>query len=194
MSDCGAEISRTALLLLDFQAGILGSLAESAGLLEGASRAVQMARRLGVLVCHVRVALTPGDRATIPPRNKLFWRLAQTNFLAEGSEAATIPSVIEQSEGDLLITKTRVSAFSGTPLHETLCHRGVDTVVIGGIYTSGAVLSTLRDAADRDYRVLILQDLCADPRADVHRFLLDNVFPSQGDVVDLDSLRIGMTP
>jgi nicotinamidase-related amidase len=187
MSDGGAEISRTALVLLDLQAGILGSLADSAGLLDRAARAVQIARRLGVLICHVRVVLTPEDRANIPPRNKVFWKLAQSNFLAEGSQAVTIPAAIEQSEDGLLITKKRVSAFAGTSLHETLRHRGVDTLAMGGVYTSGAVLSTLRDAADRDYRVLILHDLCADPRADVHRFLFDQIFPSQGEVLDVDS-------
>ena len=52
-----------------------------------------------------------------------------------------------------------------------------------GIATSGVVLSTLREAADKDYRLTVLSDLCADPDPEVHRLLLGRVFPRQAEVV-----------
>jgi nicotinamidase-related amidase len=191
VGDSAIETSKTALVLLDYQAGILGSLSGSGSLLDLAVLAIQRARELGVLVCHVRVLLTPHDRARISNRNKMFWRLAQSDFLAEGSAATAIPSVIEPLEDDLLITKTRVSAFSHTSLDESLRGRGIDTLAIGGVHTSGTVLSTVRDAADLDYRVLLLRELCADPNIDVHQFLFDRIFPSQAELIDLSAVRAG---
>jgi nicotinamidase-related amidase len=48
------------------------------------------------------------------------------------------------------------------------------------VATSGVVLHTLVDAADRDYAVTVLRDCCADPEPDVHEFLLERVFQGRG--------------
>jgi nicotinamidase-related amidase len=45
------------------------------------------------------------------------------------------------------------------------------------------VLSTTREAADKDYQLTILSDLCADPDAEVHAMLLEKVFPRQATVI-----------
>ena len=52
-----------------------------------------------------------------------------------------------------------------------------------GIATSGVVLSTVRHAADADYRLLVIGDCCSDQDEEVHRVLLSKVFPRQADVV-----------
>jgi nicotinamidase-related amidase len=54
--------------------------------------------------------------------------------------------------------------------------------VLTGIATSGVVLSTTREAADKDYQLTILSDLCADFDAEVHAVLLKKVFPRQATV------------
>jgi nicotinamidase-related amidase len=72
-----------------------------------------------------------------------------------------------------------------------LRERRIDTLILAGISTSGVVLSTVRDAGDRDYRVLVLADATADPEPDVHDFLTERIFPRQADVIavaDLDRL------
>lgn len=51
------------------------------------------------------------------------------------------------------------------------------------------MLSAVRDAHDRDYRLIVLCDLCADPEADVHGFLVERIFPRQGDVLDSSELE-----
>ncbi len=78
-----------------------------------------------------------------------------------------------------VVRKTRVGAFSTTDLHEQLRDRGITTAILAGISTSGMVLSTVRDAADRDYRVLVLTDASADPEPGVHEFLTEKIFPRQ---------------
>ncbi len=60
---------------------------------------------------------------------------------------------------------------------------GVDTLVLLGIATSGVVLSAVRHAADEDYRLIVVEDGCADRDPEVHRVLMEKVFPRQGTVV-----------
>ena len=84
---------------------------------------------------------------------------------------------------DIVVRKTRVGAFSTTDLDEQRRERGIDTLILAGLSTSGVVLSTVRDAHDRDYRVFVLADLTADPDQEVHEFLIGRVFPSQAQVI-----------
>jgi nicotinamidase-related amidase len=63
--------------------------------------------------------------------------------------------------------------------------KGVDTLVLFGIATSGVVLTTVRHAFDLDYRLIVLKDACADLDPEVHRVLTEKVFPAQAEVVDV---------
>jgi len=70
----------------------------------------------------------------------------------------------------------------------------IATLILAGVSTSGVVLSTVRDAADRDYRVFVLADATADPEPGVHGFLTERVFPRQAQVItvaQLDGLLSG---
>jgi nicotinamidase-related amidase len=55
--------------------------------------------------------------------------------------------------------------------------------VLAGIATSGVVLSTIRQAADLDYELTVLEDGCADADPEVHRVLMEKVFPRQASVI-----------
>jgi nicotinamidase-related amidase len=67
--------------------------------------------------------------------------------------------------------------------------RGITTLILAGISTSGVVLSTVRDAADRDYRVLVLTDASADPEPGVHGFLTNKILPRQAQVITIAELE-----
>ena len=84
--------------------------------------------------------------------------------------------------GDLVVTKRRVSAFTGSDLGVLLRGLGAGTLVLTGIATSGVVLSTLRQAADLDYRLIVLADACLDTDPEVHQVLTGKVFPRQAEV------------
>ena len=79
-----------------------------------------------------------------------------------------------------------MSAFTGSDLDVVLRSLGAETLVLAGIVTSGVVLSTLRQAADLDFRVTVLRDLCLDPDEEVNRVLVEKVFPKQASVVDAE--------
>ncbi len=59
----------------------------------------------------------------------------------------------------------------------------IETLVMFGIATSGVVLSTLRYAADADYRLIVVKDCCSDRDPEVHRVLTEKVFPRQAGVI-----------
>jgi nicotinamidase-related amidase len=69
----------------------------------------------------------------------------------------------------------------------------IDSLVLTGIATSGVVLSTLRQAADLDYRLTVLADGCRDADDEVHRVLTEKVFPRQADVTTIASWVASLT-
>jgi nicotinamidase-related amidase len=184
------DASRAALLLMDFQPAILQltGISDADGLLARTANARATARAAGVQVVHVRVAFTDQDYAAIPSNNKAFAAAARAGMLRAGSPDAEIHSALTPTDGDVVVTKARVSAFSTTNLARLLSPRDFDTLILAGISTSGIVLSTVRDAADRDYRIVVLGDCCAHRDREVHRLLLDRVFPEQADVINSTAL------
>jgi len=58
-------------------------------------------------------------------------------------------------------------------------------MVLTGVATSGVVLSTIREAADKDYRLTVIADCCADGDEEVHRVLTTKIFPRQSDVCNV---------
>jgi nicotinamidase-related amidase len=183
--------ARTALLLMDFQPPMLAAVSDGETLLARARTALSWARSEQVRVVYVRVAFAPADFAAVPTHNKAFATTASNKFLADGSPESEIHPSLDVRDDDIVVRKTRFGAFSTTDLYATLRSQGIDTLVVAGISTAGVVLSTLRDAADEDYRLFVLADATADPDPDpdVHRVLIQKVFPHQADVIDSDDLR-----
>ena len=85
----------------------------------------------------------------------------------------------------MTVVKRRVSAFTGSDLEVILRAMGIQHMVLAGIATSGVVLSTLTEASDKDYRLTVLADCCADGDEEVHRVLTTRVFPRRADVMTL---------
>ena len=148
-------------------------------------------RRAGGHVGYVRVAFEDADLEAIPadqPDGRSAWRTSAEAFHNDSPTTAVHDRVAPQ-DGDIIVRKVRVGAFSTTDLDAQLRERGVDTLILAGISTSGVVLSTVRDASDRDYRVVVLADATADPEAEVHAFLIERIFPRQADVITVAELE-----
>jgi nicotinamidase-related amidase len=181
------DTARTALLLMDFQPDILGGRPGSAEVLAAAAAALDLARKANLQVVFVRVAFTPQDYASASSRNKSFGAIRDSGRLADGAPGSAVHPDLALADRDVVVTKTRVGAFSTTNLHTHLSSRGIDTLILGGVSTSGVVLSTVRDAADHDYRLLVLADCCLD-EPDVHETLIGKIFPRQADVITVPEL------
>lgn len=179
-------MSRPVLLAMDFQNGIVESFLGS-GVIEAAQRAVSAARANDIPVMFVRVAFRPGYPEAAAS-NQAFSALAASggDHMTQDHPATQVHDALEPRTGEPVIIKRRVSAFSGSDLDVLLRGAGADTLVLSGIATSGVVLSTLRQAADLDYRLVVLSDACADRDPEVHRVLTEKVFPRQALVTTTD--------
>jgi nicotinamidase-related amidase len=100
-------------------------------------------------------------------------------------EATQIHPALGPRAEDPVVLKKRVSAFAGSDLEVLLRSLEITHLVLTGIATSGVVLSTLREAADRDYELTVLSDACADADEEVHRMLTEKVFPRQAEVLSV---------
>jgi nicotinamidase-related amidase len=175
---------RSALLVMDYQAGILDRLPQADELLARAAETIALVRGLGGQIGYVRVAFEDADYADIPATSMMGARVASAGrTFRNDSPATAIHDRIAPEPGDIVVRKTRVGAFSTTDLDQQLRDRGIDTLILAGLSTSGVVLSTVRDAHDRDYRVFVLADLTADPEPGVHEFLTGTIFPRQAYVI-----------
>ncbi|MEU5798331.1 cysteine hydrolase [Streptomyces sp. NPDC047813] len=181
--------ARTALLAMDLQGGILPLVPDPDALVERVRGAIADVRAAGGTIGYVRVAFTEDDWAAIPETNKSFSPLAAARRNHHEDPDTQVDARIAPEDGDILVRKVRIGAASTTDLYERLRERGIDTLVLSGISTSGVVLSTLTDAADRDYRVIVLSDGVADRDQEVHRVLLEKVFPMRSYVIDVAELR-----
>ncbi len=188
------DMNDTALLVMDVQNGILARVPDSAdALLATLAGATAAARDHGIPVVHVRVAFRT-DGVEISPRNRAFSALAATAPMGLDDPATQVHPAVGPVEGDVVVVKKRVSAFTGSDLEVVLRSLGVTSLVLCGIATSGVVLSTLRQAADLDFGLTVLADGCADADPEVHRVLLDKVFPRQASVVTADAWVAGLGP
>jgi nicotinamidase-related amidase len=178
----------TALLLMDYQVGIVARVPQPDELVERARVAVDLVRAWGGQVGYVRVAFEDED-FDVPETSRMGKTLRGSGqaFHAD-SPTTAVDGRLAPEPGDVVVRKTRVGAFSTTDLHEQLQDLGVDTLVLAGISTSGVVLSTVTEAHDLDYRVVVLADGCADTDAEVHAFLLEKIFPRRAEVVTLAEL------
>jgi nicotinamidase-related amidase len=181
---------RTALLVMDYQNAIIGRLEDAEALLARVAHAIAVARQHGGRIGYVRVAFTDADFDAIPPASQFAALVARSGRAMHADSPATaVHESVAPEPGDILVRKTRVGAFSTTDLDGQLKARDVHTLVLAGVSTSGVVLSTVRDAADRDYQVFVLSDASADPQPGVHEFLTEKIFPRQAQVITTAELE-----
>ncbi|HEX5448405.1 MAG TPA: isochorismatase family cysteine hydrolase [Candidatus Saccharimonadales bacterium] len=168
---------KSALLVMDVQPGILDRLIKPQDYLKRLTDAVKAARQNGLTVIFVVVSLRKGF-PEVSPNNKSFSAIT-------ASSSATIlkpEPAIKPRAGEIVVQKRRVSAFAGSDLDIVLRAQGITHLILTGISTSGVVLSTLREAADKDFKITVLSDLCADFDEQVQKVLTEKVFPRQADV------------
>jgi nicotinamidase-related amidase len=174
-------MNATALLVMDVQQGIVERFAKDTGYLARLSEAIAAARAAGVPVVYVTIHFRPGY-PEISASNTTFSAISASGRFVAGSPGTEIPPAVAPRPEDVVVVKRRVSAFTGSDLDVVLRGLGAGTLVLTGIATSGVVLSTLRQAADLDYRLVVLSDACLDADPEVHRVLTEKVFPRQATV------------
>lgn len=185
------DTKKTALLVMDMQMGIVSRLPEQgAAVVNKAAEAIATARANNVLVIIVRLGFHKG-LPEVSDANKMFATAkAQLSTNNNNLEAfMQLHPNLGVTEDDIIINKRRVSAFSGNELDMLLCSQNITHLVLSGVSTSGIVLSTVREAADKDYELTVLSDGCADSSEENHHFLLEKIFPRQAEVMTIDEWK-----
>jgi nicotinamidase-related amidase len=175
----------TALLVMDMQIAFRAMLPDFDEVMNNVEKAIKKARSNNIPVIYVVVGFRAGA-PEVSPNNKGF-ATAKERFGGIAPEIfMMIAPPIAPKEDEITVVKRRVSAFTGSDLEVVLRAQGIQHIVLTGIATGGVVLSTTREAADKDYRITILEDCCADGDEEVHRVLMTKLFPRQADVINVD--------
>jgi nicotinamidase-related amidase len=180
------NIKNTALLVMDMQQGILGNFPGAKELIANVANAIANARSKGIPVIYVVVGFRKGT-PEINPNNKVFGGRKEAFAQVDMDAFMKVHPDIAPADGEVTIIKRRISAFTGSDLEVVLRGMGIQHLVLTGIATSGVVLATVVEAADKDYQLTVLSNCCGDSDEEVHRVLTQNIFTKRGDVVTLDA-------
>lgn len=188
--------SQTALILLDFHSLVVYKAAGPKGpeALEVVAKMRTWAKSQGIQVIHglVNINLTPFETCKDAERFT-----GQIIAALQSSSNAEEPAVLfEGGAGDDVTFMRRpgyISALKSPGLGEFLQKKGIKSLILTGLSTSGVVLRTALAATDEEYVVTVLSDGCADPVQDVHDFLVASIFPQRGYVTTATEFQEGFS-
>jgi len=172
---------KTALLIMDIQEATVQLVPQRDAILQRLNQAIATARARQIPVIYVVIGFRSGY-PEVSPNNKSAAVLKSGNMNLDTEEGTRVHAAVEPAPGEVVVVKKRVSAFAGSDLELVLRAMGIGHLVLTGIATSGVVLSTLREAADKDFQLTVLSDCCADRDDEVHQVLTGKVFTRQAAV------------
>ena len=195
--------ARTAVLVIDVQnacfntvGGFEGNgsggdadVANMTPIIPRIGRLLQAARDRGILIAYsefihrnkLGVTLMDG------PNNYCVRNNPDQPDVAEGSWQARTLDELAPQNGDIVVHKSRGSAFHQTPLDNILKARGITTVLLTGVLSAGCVLFTAADAMHHGYYPLVVRNCVASYSLEAHKQALiwmETQFP----VFDLEEM------
>ena len=150
-----------------FNAQTYGVQVKQRNVLENTAKAIAAARAAGAQVGYVRVGFS-ADYREAPAASPIFSGARNNGIFKLGTWGTEVHPALAPATSDFDIVKHRVSPFYGTSLEPILRANGIGRIVMCGVSTNGVVHSGAREAHDRDYDVVILEDCCAGVTADEH--------------------------
>lgn len=172
-------VTSPALIVVDLQEGIvtLPTVHPAAHVVDRAASLAATFREQSWPVVLVNVA------SAAPGRSEIMRRAGEVS----ATWTDLVPA-LGATDGDILVTKNRWSAFADTGLDEKLRALGVTQVVIVGIATTMGVESTARSAHERGYDVVIVTDAITDTDADAHANSVSKIFPRLAEMTTTATL------
>ena len=176
---------RTALIVLD----LINDIVHAEGKLAGSGTAAQAATRglataSNAVIAHARARQWPvifvrvgfsESYAEHPKDSPVFGKARAASALTLGGWGTAFIDGLDVQPEDAVVTKHRISAFYGTALETILRARHVHRLILAGVSTNWAVEATAREAHDRDYQVIVVEDACAARSEDDHQRALKNL-------------------
>ena len=119
-------------------------------------RLIRAARETGAEVMYTVI-----ENLTRDGRDRSLDYKLSNIFVAKGSWQAKVVDAIKPGDDDIVLSKTSSSLFNSTNFDYLLRNLGAEHLVVTGLLTDQCVDHTVRDAADRGYRVVCISDACA---------------------------------
>lgn len=146
-------------------------------------------RKLGLPVIHTREAHQP-DLSDCPPAKRLRGdckiKIGDSGpmgrLLIDGEPGNNIVDALKPIEGEYDIAKPGKGAFYNTPLSEILEQQGITHLIIAGVTTEVCVQTTMREANDRGYDCLLVED-CTDSYFEQFKQATIDMIVAQGAIV-----------
>lgn len=174
-------IDRAALVIMHYQVDVFDILfgEQPWPLLDRCNDLIRRWRTTGRPVLFPNFSLGDEYQHAPPATNRQI-----TPYLPSGRFRTGVPvEGLAIKQGDLFYSCPRASVFYGTSLEADLRTRGVSTLVMAGISTTGVVLSSVAWASDADYDVRVVKGCCYDPDQDAHEALFRSGFGGRVQVV-----------
>lgn len=146
----------------------LGEQVRARQVIDRTAQALAKARAAGAGVGFVRVGFSP-EYPECPKDSPVFGGAPKAGLFKLGGWGTEIHPALEQRPGDVQVVKHRVSPFYSTTLEAQLRAGGYTRIVCSGVSTQAVVQATVRDAHDRDYAVVVLEDACCAHSEEEHR-------------------------
>lgn len=197
--------ANAALLAIDFQRDFLeqdgGCNVDDKGterlaaVVPAAKAAVDAARAAGIEIIHTRESYAPDLSDASPLKKQMDYVGVEGPLgrcLVRGEPGCDFVAEMQPAPGERVVDKPGFSAFYQTDLPDHLLARGITHVIVTGVTYQCCVHSTLRDAVDRGYRCLTLDDACAALDAGLEE-AVRRIIRSEGNlfgwISDSDSFR-----
>ncbi|WP_428121373.1 cysteine hydrolase family protein [Candidatus Poriferisodalis sp.] len=182
-----------ALVLMDLQNDVvhpeglfgksgLADVVRERSVLENSHAVLERARQLRMLVVHVAHQYRAGH-PEVGQGMAIFDSIKTADAMTEGSWGAEPHEMVAPIENEIVVPKRRVSSFYQSDLDLVLRLAGIKTIVSAGVATNMVVEATVRDAADRGFANIVLEDCCASFDAEDNEFSLKNIIPKFGRVI-----------
>jgi nicotinamidase-related amidase len=175
------DAAKTALVVIDLQKGIARletAPRRSSEVIANAARLAAALRAQGAFIVLVRVSGSADGKDRLHPDCDQPM-MAGTKLPEDWSEP--VPEMSAQA-GDHVVTKRQWGAFYGTDLDLQLRRRGITTIVLCGIATCYGVESTARDAYERGYQQIFVEDAMASRSAAEHEHTIRTILPRIGRI------------
>lgn len=181
-----SDKSTTALVVIDLQEGIVARPSQphtAAEVVKKAATLAQAFRKNGLPVFLVHVTPSPDGKDRLQP-------LADQHLPLPSPLPPRWSEIVPEmhGEGDFVITKRQWGAFYGTDLDLELRRRGIRTIVLCGISTNIGVESTARDAYERGYQQIFVEDAMTARSTEEHRHSVQIIFSRIGRVRNTDEI------
>lgn len=138
------------------------------------AQAIVKARAAGVRVGFVRIGFSP-DYRECPPDSPIFSKAREAGLFKLGTWGTDVHPDLGPRESDFDIVKHRVSPFYGTALEPILRANAIGRLVMCGVSTNAVVQSGVREAHDRDYDCVLLEDCCAALTDEEHQLAIKSL-------------------